>query len=218
MKKFFTYFISIIQYVSLFNFILLTIIFINCFNLSFYEKFYKLENIAGNIGTNYETLIFNTKNLLNFLNYKEDLNVDWFSQKDIAHMIDVRNLYSYFYNFTLYSAIIFLLTTLVLIIIYKKEFLKFSTNLFNKILIGYLVLIFAISTIIAINFEKFWLTFHQVLFSNDLWLLSPDESNLIQMVPENFFISLITRIIIQIIIILIILFAANLFLKKAINK
>ena len=47
-----------------------------------------------------------------------------------------------------------------------------------------------------IDFNTFWTNFHLIFFRNDLWLLNPNTDRLILMVPLNFFITLVTRIII----------------------
>ena len=66
--------------------------------------------------------------------------------------------------------------------------------------------------------QSFWIKFHTTIFTNDLWLLSPSESNLIKMVPEEFFISLITKIIIYILILFVVMFIGNIIIRKKLTK
>ena len=218
MKKFFTTFLIIIQCFSLFFSSILAVIFYVCFDLNFYKDFYQKENIADYINTSSDNLINNTQNLLNYLNKKEQLNTDWFSEKDILHMVDVQNLYTFSHNIMIYCFITFILSTIIIILNLRGKSLLYITKIFNKVLLLFIVLIGGLSTIIAYNFNSFWIKFHTTLFSNDLWLLSPNESNLIKMVPEEFFISLITKIIIYILILFILLFTSNIVIRKKLTK
>ena len=218
MKKFFTTFLIIIQCFSLFISSILAVIFYVCFDLNFYKDFYQKENLSSSIGTSSDNLINNTQNLLNYLNKKEQLNTDWFSEKDILHMVDVQNLYTFSHNIMIYCFITFILSTIIIILILRGKSLLYITKIFNKVLLLFIVLIGGLSTIIAYNFNSFWIKFHTTLFLNELWLLSPNESNLIKMVPEEFFINLITKIIIYILILFILLFTSNIVIRKKLTK
>lgn len=218
MKKFFTTFLIIIQCFSLFISSILAVIFYVCFDLNFYKDFYQKENIADYIDTSSDNLINNTQNLLNYLNKKEQLNTDWFSEKDILHMVDVQNLYTFSHSIMIYCFITFILSTIIIILNLRGKSLLYITKIFNKVLLLFIVLIGGLSTIIAYNFNSFWIKFHTTLFSNDLWLLSPSESNLIKMVPEDFFVNLIIRIIIYILILFILLFTSNIVIRKKLTK
>ena len=214
MRKYIIQFLIVIENFSLFISGILAIIFYNCFNLNFYKNFYQKENLAPKIGTTYEELIKNTTNLLDYLNHKTILNLDWYTDKDILHMQDVRTLYSLSYKTMIFFIVVFTISTILLIVLCKKRTIFYITNTFNKVLLAFIIVIGILSCIISYNFTSFWIKFHQLLFSNDLWLLSPDESNLIQMVPEDFFISLITTIILHIFILFISLFILNTIVKK----
>ena len=218
MKKFFTTFLIIIQCFSLFISSILAVIFYVCFDINFYKEFYQKENIANYIGTSSDNLINNTQNLLNYLNKKEQLNTDWFSEKDILHMVDVQNLYTFSHNIMIYCLLTLIISTIIIILILRGKSLVYITKIFNKVLLLFIVLVGGLSAVIAYNFNSFWIKFHTTLFSNDLWLLSPSESNLIKMVPEEFFISLITKIITYILILFILLFTSNIVIRKKLTK
>ena len=218
MKKFLTIFFITIQCFSLFISSILAIIFYVCFDLNFYKDFYQKENIADYIGTSSDNLINNTQNLLNYLNKKEQLNTDWFSEKDILHMVDVQNLYTFSHNIMIYCLITLIISTIIIILILRRKSLLYITKIFNKVLLLFIILVGGLSAVIAYNFNSFWIKFHTTIFSNDLWLLSPSESNLIKMVPEEFFISLITKIITYILIVFILLFTSNIVIRKKLTK
>lgn len=49
-------------------------------------------------------------------------------------------------------------------------------------------LVLALAVWGAVNFTGLFVTFHRVMFSNDLWLLDPDRDLLIMLMPTGFFI------------------------------
>lgn len=118
----------------------------------------------------------------------------------------------------IYCLLTLIISTIIIILILRGKSLLYITKIFNKVLLLFIVLVGGLSAVIAYNFNSFWIKFHTTLFSNDLWLLSPNESNLIKMVPEEFFISLITKIIAYILILFILLFTSNIVIRKKLTK
>ena len=214
MNKYLRQTLIVIQNFSLFISAILGIIFYNCFNLNFYKNFYLRENLAPSINTTDDELINNTTNLLEYLTNKAELNTTWFSEKDILHMKDVRVLYNVSFNLMIFFIIIFILSTILIALVYKNYAMFYITKTFNKTLLAFILLVIVLAGIISYNFTSFWIKFHQLLFAHDLWLLSPEESNLIKMVPEQFFISLITTIILHILILFVSLLVVNNIFKK----
>ena len=214
MNKYIRQTLIVFQNFSLFISAILGIIFYNCFNLDFYKNFYSKGNLAPNINTSSDELINNTSNLLDYLNSKTELNTSWFTEKDILHMKDVKTLYNVIFYTMIFFIAVFIISTILIMVLYKNHTMFYITRTFNKTLLAFIVSIIVLSGIISYNFNSFWIKFHQLLFSNDLWLLSPDESNLIKMVPEEFFISLITTIILHILLLFIALFVLNNIFKK----
>ena len=214
MNKYLRQTLIVIQNFSLFISAILGIIFYNCFNLNFYKNFYLRENLAPSINTTDDELINNTTNLLEYLTNKAELNTTWFSEKDILHMKDVRTLYNVSFNLMIFFIIIFILSTILIALVYKNYAMFYITKTFNKTLLAFILLVIVLAGIISYNFTSFWIKFHQLLFTNDLWLLSPEESNLIKMVPEQFFISLITTIILHILILFVSFLVVNNIFKK----
>lgn len=52
----------------------------------------------------------------------------------------------------------------------------------------------------AIDFTGWFVTMHELVFTNDLWLLNPAESLLINMLPETFFSSAVRTIVVRFVI------------------
>jgi len=55
-------------------------------------------------------------------------------------------------------------------------------------------LIAALAAIISTDFTKYFIMFHHIFFSNDLWILDPSTDMLINIVPEGFFMDTAGRI------------------------
>ena len=52
----------------------------------------------------------------------------------------------------------------------------------------------ALAAIISTNFTKYFIMFHHMFFTNDLWILDPTTDMLINIVPEGFFMDTAGRI------------------------
>jgi len=110
-----------------------------------------------------------------------------FNEREILHMYDVKNLVKMVYMVQLYSAI-FLSAGCV--------FMLFNSFTNRRILAlkyigrgGVLTfsLVIAVSILAIIGFDRLFLLFHLVSFSNDLWVLDPRHDYLIAMFPQGFF-------------------------------
>ena len=62
-------------------------------------------------------------------------------------------------------------------------------------MISFIVVVAMLSAIISTNFTKYFILFHKIFFSNNLWILNPDTDRLINIVPEPFFIDTAIRIV-----------------------
>ena len=95
------------------------------------------------------------------------------------------------------SALLVLLVSII--IAYKsklKDFRLLLAHTYNQVSLVFTLFVGTILMIAVIDFTWFWTNFHNVFFSNDLWLLNPKTDILIMMVPEQFFFDLTFRIII----------------------
>ena len=60
---------------------------------------------------------------------------------------------------------------------------------------GIVLLVFTVLVIYVIgHFDTAFIQFHEIFFDNDLWLLDPDVSLMINMLPEEFFFDTAMRI------------------------
>ena len=187
-----------------------------CFYKPFYQREYQKLETAEQIGMSSEDLQSATDALLGYLRgRREDLHVtaiihgqqrEVFNQREILHMADVKTLYLWAMrigNGLLILAVAFYLWAWIS----KRDKSAILGGYLqgNYILLG---LIAALGIYAALDFNSFWTGFHQIFFTNDLWLLDPRTDILIQMVPEQFFFDLVMRIVVSAAVIIAVLMVA----------
>ena len=64
------------------------------------------------------------------------------------------------------------------------------------------------------DFTGFWIGFHELFFTNDLWQLNPANSIMINMFPETFFAGMVFRITLTFLVVYFLLLIGFIFLRK----
>lgn len=193
------------------------------FNRNFYRDEYTKLNTSLYVGVDNNTLLNATNILLDYLEGKRgDIDYqysdgfqykEYYSDREKAHMVDVAKLNIDAVNF---AKIAFPISAVLLIFsffVVKQPYLFFK-SIFAATLfvVGFFVLIGLWATF---DFEVFWVNFHKVFFTNDLWLLDPDNSLMIRMFSEKFFFDMVAGILaIFITVIAVILFVSGFMTRK----
>lgn len=185
--------------------ILLTVIDTLSFRRSFYEYEYGRDNTAERIGMSDSDLMNATDTLLDYLKDNRDDIIftaevngyarEIFDQRETLHMIDVKNLYR---NAVLARNALAGVSLALLGALYymdKKDFASLAWHGLKSGLLAIGMLVGAILFYALLDFNAFWMNFHYVFFDNDLFLLDPNVSIMINMFPENFFSDLVMGII-----------------------
>lgn len=123
-------------------------------------------------------------------------SVSIFNEKEITHMDDVRDLLLSVLGLRDAAMILALIAFLILLKYNWKAIIK---ALFYGSAI-FLVLLLVIGSSFVFNFNDSFILFHQLFFSNDLWLMDPSTDRLIWIVPEPFFFAMIGRMVIYILV------------------
>src|SRR5699024_3895128 len=101
-------------------------------------------------------------------------------------------------NFNLLKNIFFGISLSLLTLSFIKKDI-FNFMLVFKVIKNAILSIFSVLGILIlyalIDFNGFWIHFHKLLFSNDLWLLNPATDRMINMFPESFFNQMVINII-----------------------
>lgn len=191
-------------------------------NRSFYEKQYEKNNVLEDVGMEMDDLIEVTDYMLEYLQGKHDTlsytttmwgeERDFFNDREREHMVDVANLnigaVTVMYC-CIFACIIFLIAlALSFFTERRRDEHGFFAILCRCICIGtgaFIVILGVGAAIVSTNFDKYWRIFHTIFFSNDLWLLDPSTDMLINIVPLEFFIALVTRIVILFVIFILVM-------------
>lgn len=142
-----------------------------------------------------ETLKYLEDDRENLILY-EELNGDTiqvFEERELNHMEDVKVLFDYGYKIKFATMYISILCLGYLFI--KNKYVAFKAIRVGSIL--YLVAIGIIVVLAYIDFNRVFVIFHKILFTNDLWLLNPKEDIMIQMLPLDFFMGIGIKIAIM---------------------
>ena len=163
-------------------------------NRSFFDKQYQLNDTAAHIGMRHQDLMSVTDNLLSYMvKQRPDLEMQYgvngeireiFDEREKLHMIDVVNLY---------MGVIYIAIGLTAAVaagtgyVIKKDGWRAARKTLNQkylwAAIGLAVAASGFGIVIATNFQWFWTNFHYVFFTNDLWILDPRVSIMINMFP-----------------------------------
>ena len=166
----------------------------NAYNKSYYIKSYYKYNIENETGKDINELGKITDNIIVYLKGKGNDGIlsPYFNEREVLHMRDVQTLFRYEriakYIFGIISIIIMGYFG------YRKENALLGKTLSLGLFANHVVLLALILLIISSDFNKYFTIFHQIFFSNDLWLLNPETDLLIQMLPEQFFIGMAMKI------------------------
>jgi integral membrane protein (TIGR01906 family) len=185
--------------------LLLTCIELSAFDLRFYSAEYRKLNRPEAIGVSEQELMDVTRALLDYIKgEREDLHVKAvikgqeryvFNEREIAHMVDVRELFMQGYKLRTVLIVGLILALAALYMLARADYIGWLFKAYLSLLI-FLVLAFGtLFVLINADFTPYWDYFHYIFFDNDLWQLNPDTDILIQMVPEEFFYDIVVRII-----------------------
>ncbi|MBN18470.1 MAG: TIGR01906 family membrane protein [Chloroflexi bacterium] len=194
----FKIFIQILIIISVFILLITTNVKLVINNMKFYDYEFSKYEISKKTGIDQKELISVAKQIKDYFNndekflkvsiWKNNVKIEnLFNSKEILHMVDVKKLIRLVYIFQSIS-FIFLISYLLIgfYLLKTKIFLIFNKLLFISS-ITIIIIIITVGLISFIGFEKVFLIFHQISFTNDLWQLNPRKDYLIAIFPEGFF-------------------------------
>lgn len=114
-----------------------------------------------------------------------------FSDKEIAHLADVKALIIIAKNM-FFAGFVLMLTNVLMCFWYSAKVVQNALHIVIKVALHGIILFFAFAGIIvllvATDFHSAFYVMHQILFINNLWLMDPSKDLMIQLMPEQFFI------------------------------
>lgn len=169
----------------------------------YYEKEYTKYQVTDDVNMEMDDLLDVTHEMMAFLKGKrDDLHVltimggqerEFFSEREIAHMEDVRDL---FLGGMMLRRICVILTVacICVLVFLKVDWKRILAKMFCFGSGLFVILATLLGIIISTDFTKYFIIFHEMFFSNDLWILDPSVDMLINIVPEPFFMDTAARI------------------------
>ena len=164
----------------------------------FYNYAFERHQIAEYTGIHNDELRVIGERIRKYFNNKEKdlviktftngvLKESLFNEKEIIHMEDVKHLVRLLYLVNEISAVYIL--SFAGVALYFGG-LKYRVKLTNFLRRGTLVTFISIlftGLLVAFSFNRLFLIFHIVSFSNDFWQLDPRQDYLIAIFPQGFF-------------------------------
>lgn len=155
------------------------------------------ENEVLNISNDLQNYIIGKKeNLDTKVSLSNNEKINFYNDKALFHMREVRDIITTFINIRNVSIIIAILS-----IIFIKLFIKNPMYALYKsllpIFVIYVSIIIFIGAFSLISFDTFFIKLHETFFNNDLWLFDPRSEYIISLLPASLFFDILKRIILM---------------------
>lgn len=180
------------------GFLFLIVLFLTCFQLtifnrSFVSKEMKKYGVAERIGMTDAALDELYDEMLKYLEGKRgDLDIkvvrygqetDAFYEKELLHMVDVEALFHG--GFLLRNALAGVTAILIMVLFVKKQ----QKPLYGGFMAAsgfFVVAVGILAYLLTRDFDRTFIRFHEIFFTNDLWQLDYATDLLMNIVPETF--------------------------------
>lgn len=140
-----------------------------------------------------------------------------FGQREKQHMVDVQRLFNKGYRLRNISFMISLLSMIIIILLARNKLRTVFKGLFWSGVLTFILMI-SLFILVKIDFYKYFTIFHEIFFTNDLWVLNPKTDVLIQMLPLEFFTDITVKVLSWFIGILLIMIIISYLILKKITK
>ena len=203
MKSTIEHAVTILLAVLMFSAILLLSVFYWATNAGYYQQAQMRNQVNEVVGLPQTKINIINDHIIDYLKLKTDdlqlnLNhdqrtIEVFNDKELEHMRDVRQLFIYGYIFLGISVAVL---AAVLIITFYKRALKYFRRITVITPLILVIISIIVIAVVLVDFNYWFTIFHQISFTNELWLLDPQQDILIQIMPLDFFSGIFIRIII----------------------
>ena len=152
------------------------------------------------------------------INIERNKSINLFNQREIDHMVDVKNLIKFTLLFERISLVIIFFT--LIISSYTnglREIQRVLIQIIYKSFIFWSGIILLIISGMVINFNYTFTLFHKIFFRNDLWILDPRNDYLLILFPERFFLEICIIILLLFTLINFLLLSVTWILRKRLD-
>ncbi|MFP6594446.1 MAG: TIGR01906 family membrane protein [Dehalococcoidia bacterium] len=163
---------------------------------TFYEWGFDANNVERRTGLGDTALTSAASQLIDYFGNDEeflDLRVDFegreielFNQREITHMADVKDVMNVMFNAVWVTGAMVVIVVAVGFYLLGRGFLPMlrSGIMWSTIAGLTVAALFGLATLI--DFNTTFRLFHEVVFRNDFWKLSPSQSLLLRLFPQGF--------------------------------
>ena len=113
--------------------------------------------------------------------------ISLFDEREVLHMIDVKDLMRYVAAVSVWTGIVLALCAAFGLAIRRRNFFSSLSRWLRWCALVWGILIAAVVVIAIIDFTWIFTQFHLLSFANDLWQLDPFRHYLLLLFPERFF-------------------------------
>ena len=169
----------------------------------FYEKEYARYHVTDALDMEMEDVMAVTEYMMEYLiGREEELSIitdvdgsrqDFFNEQDRLHMADVRNLFLgglKIRNICAAAAVLLILGLAV----GKADWRLLLPKAYFRAVMILAVMILCLGIVCSVDFTACFRVFHEIFFTNDLWMFDPATDYMIRMLPEGFFSDMVFRI------------------------
>jgi len=192
------YFLGTIFSISVLIVSLWVSILIPTYDKGFYFRQYEKNDVHATIRISEEDLQKVTMQIIRYLQLKTDqLNLEveidsemrlFYNERELLHMEDVQDL---FWFFGILSGICAVIAVLIFLALRSlPDFSLVIAKCVRNTFVFFILIAVSLIILISTDFDKYFTIFHEIFFSNDLWILDPATDLLINIVPLPFFISI----------------------------
>lgn len=172
-------------------------------NYGWYQKEYEKYHVLDDLEMEMQDVMHVTEEMMAYLRGdREDLEVEtvvngekrlFFNEREKLHMKDVRGLFLGGLKIGRVAWIALAVSVLAVFFL-KGNLRKVLPQMYGWAVALFLGMAAVSGGLIAADFNKYFVLFHEIFFDNDLWLLDPDTDLMIRMLPEGFFFDMVVRI------------------------
>ena len=170
----------------------------------FYEKEYTKYNVTESLNMKMEDVMIVTDHMMDYLIGNEaELSIvtdvdgreqDFFNEQDRLHMWDVQNLFIGGLKIRTGLLVIFVIIVVILAL-RKVKLNELLPKAYTWAFVVFLGILVFLGIAFTVDFTKCFTIFHEIFFTNDLWLFDPRYDYMIRMLPEGFFADMVVRIL-----------------------
>lgn len=177
----------------------------------FYEEEYRKYEVADSLDMKLEDVMEVTGHMMDYLIGREDeLSIvtdvdgkrqDFFNEQDRLHMSDVREL---FLGGLRLRTIVLIAAALLVIVLFVKgaDMQKLLARAYSIAGGIFFLILVLLGVAFSVDFTACFRIFHEIFFTNDLWLFDPATDYMIRMLPEGFFADMVLRIALTFVVLL----------------